>query len=74
MINQRKYEHIEYFNGGIFKKTNAVELSYKEVELLHDASKQNWEKVRDRPYLVLFLKEVWIRKEDTVMVFIILMS
>ena len=50
----RKYKHIEYFNGGIFKKTDAVELSYKEVELLHDASKQNWEKVRPSIFGSLF--------------------
>ena len=50
----KKYKHIEYFNGGIFKKTNALELSYKEVELLHDASKQNWEKVRPSIFGSLF--------------------
>ena len=50
----KKYQHIEYFNGGIFKKTDAVELSYKEVELLHDASKQNWEKVRPSIFGSLF--------------------
>ena len=50
----KKYQHIEYFNGGIFKKTKAVELSYKEVELLHSASKQNWEKVRPSIFGSLF--------------------
>ena len=50
----KKYKHIEYFNGGIFKKTDAVELSYKELELLHDASKQNWEKVRPSIFGSLF--------------------
>ena len=49
-----KYKHIRYFNGGIFKKTNAVELSYKEVELLHNASKQDWEKVRPSIFGSLF--------------------
>ena len=41
-----KYKYIGYFNGGIFKETTAIELSYKEIKLLYDASKQNWEKVR----------------------------
>ena len=50
----KKYKHIEYFNGGIFKKTNAVELSYREVELLYDASIQNWEKVRPSIFGSLF--------------------
>ena len=50
----KKYKHIEYFNGGIFKKINTVELSYKEVELLHDASKWNWKKVRPSIFGSLF--------------------
>ena len=50
----KKYKHISYFNGGIFKKTTAVELSYNEVELLYDASKQNWEKVRPSIFGSLF--------------------
>ena len=50
----KKYRHIEYFNGGIFKKINAVELSYKEVELLQDVSKQNWQKIRPSIFGSLF--------------------
>ena len=50
----KKYQHIEYFNGGIFKKTKAVELSYKEINLLYNASKQNWEKVRPSIFGSLF--------------------
>ena len=50
----KKYNTLNIFNGGIFKKTDAVELSYKEVELLHDASKQNWEKVRPSIFGSLF--------------------
>lgn len=50
----KKYNHITYFNGGIFKKTDAVELSFDEVELLYDASKQNWEKVRPSIFGSLF--------------------
>ncbi|MDE0118801.1 MAG: N-6 DNA methylase [Bdellovibrionales bacterium] len=49
-----KYKHIGYFNGGIFKETTAVELSYKEIKLLYDASKQNWEKVRPSIFGSLF--------------------
>ena len=50
----KKYQHINYFNGSIFKKTSAVDLSYEEVELLHDASKQNWAKVRPSIFGSLF--------------------
>ena len=39
---------------GIFKETKAVELSYKEIKLLYDASKQNWEKVRPSIFGSLF--------------------
>ena len=50
----KKYQNISYFNGGIFKKINAVELSYKELELLHSAGKQNWQKVRPSIFGSLF--------------------
>ncbi len=50
----KKYKHIGYFNGGIFRETKTVELSYKEAELLHDASKHNWEKVRPSIFGSLF--------------------
>ena len=49
-----KYKHIEYFNGGIFKQTTAVELFYKETKLLYNASIQNWKKVRPSIFGSLF--------------------
>ena len=42
-----KYREIPYFNGGLFTKVEPVELNFKELDLLSDASKQNWSK--DRP-------------------------
>ena len=50
----KKYRHIAYFNGGIFKKTSTVDLLYREVELLHTASQQNWAKVRPSIFGSLF--------------------
>lgn len=41
-----KYSDIAYFNGGIFKVVEPVELNFKEIDLLCNASKQNWAKVR----------------------------
>lgn len=41
-----KYKGIAYFNGGIFNEVDAVELNFKELDLLYEASKQDWSKVR----------------------------
>jgi hypothetical protein len=41
-----KYKGIAYFNGGIFNEVDAVELNYKEIDMLYEASKQDWSKVR----------------------------
>ena len=50
----KKYRHIAYFNGGIFKKTTAMELSFNEIEILQNASRQNWSKVRPSIFGSLF--------------------
>lgn len=42
----KKYREISYFNGGIFNKVETVELNFKEIDLLYEASKQDWSKVR----------------------------
>ena len=51
-----KYQHIPYFNGGIFKKTNEneIEITYEEVALLYNASKENWKKVRPSVFGSIF--------------------
>lgn len=41
-----KYKEIPFFNGGIFNEVDAVELNFKEIDLLYEASKQDWSKVR----------------------------
>ncbi|HRK09160.1 MAG TPA: N-6 DNA methylase [Pseudobdellovibrionaceae bacterium] len=43
---QAKYKEIPFFNGGIFHEVEAVELNFKEIDLLYEASKQDWSKVR----------------------------
>lgn len=42
----RKYQDIDYFNGGIFESVEPVELHFNELDLLYEAAKQNWAKVR----------------------------
>lgn len=42
----KKYKNMPYFNGGIFEEVSAVELNFKELDLLFEASKKNWSKVR----------------------------
>ena len=41
-----QYKDIKYFNGGIFNEVHPVELHYNEFDLLVEAAKQNWAKVR----------------------------
>lgn len=41
-----KYKAIPYFNGGIFREVEPVELNFKELDLLYEASKFNWSRVR----------------------------
>lgn len=42
----KKYKDIPYFNGGIFEDVETVELNFKELDLLFDAAKKDWSKVR----------------------------
>jgi len=42
----KKFSEIPYFNGGIFNHVDAIELSFDEIILLAEASKQDWSKVR----------------------------
>ncbi len=50
----KKYKEIPYFNGGIFNEVQAVELNFKELDLLHEASKQDWSKVRPSVFGSIF--------------------
>lgn len=49
-----KYKGISYFNGGIFNEVDAVELNFKEIDLLYQASKQDWSKVRPSIFGAIF--------------------
>ncbi len=42
----KKFIDIPYFNGGIFNHVDAIELTFDEIILLAEASKQDWSKVR----------------------------
>jgi hypothetical protein len=37
---------VEYFNGGLFREVNPIELDQKELELLEAAAQQDWRAVR----------------------------
>lgn len=49
-----KYKGIAYFNGGIFNEVEAVELNFKEIDMLYEASKQDWSKVRPSIFGAIF--------------------
>lgn len=42
----KKYKDIAYFNGGLFNEVDPIELTFKELDLLYQASMQDWSKVR----------------------------
>jgi len=41
-----RFKHVPYFNGGLFKTIDPVELSGGELEKLAEAAAQNWSKVK----------------------------
>jgi type II restriction/modification system DNA methylase subunit YeeA len=49
-----RFKDVPYFNGGIFKEIEPVELNPDEVELLADASSENWGKVQPQIFGTLF--------------------
>ena len=40
------YKGVDYFNGGLFREVNPIELTVKELELLEAAACQDWKAVR----------------------------
>ncbi len=42
----KNYKKIPYFNGGLFNDVDPIELSFSELDLLYEASKHDWSKVR----------------------------
>lgn len=60
----KKYRDIPYFNGGIFNEVQAVELNFKELDLLYQASKQDWSKVRPSVFGSIFEASMDPEKRD----------
>jgi SAM-dependent methyltransferase len=49
-----RYKGVDYFNGGLFKKIYAIELTRYEIECLRTASRQNWQKVNPAIFGTIF--------------------
>jgi hypothetical protein len=49
-----RFRGVAYFNGGIFDTVDPVDLTLDEVELLADASSENWGKVQPQIFGTLF--------------------
>lgn len=49
-----RYVSVPYFNGGLFKIVEPIELSRDEVELLRQATDENWSKVQPPVFGTLF--------------------
>ncbi len=57
-----RYKGVPYFNGGIFEVLEPLELTAGELELLAEAAKENWAKVKPPIFGTLF--EGSIGKEE----------
>jgi len=49
-----RFKGVPYFNGGLFANPARIELSVEEIELLRDAAKFNWSKVRPEIFGAIF--------------------
>jgi hypothetical protein len=58
-----RYQGVGYFNGGLFKEVQPLELTEKELELLEAAASQNWKAVRPSIFGNIF--ESAIGKSDS---------
>jgi len=50
----KKYKSIPFFNGGLFQKVEAVELTHEEIHFLYKASSEDWGKVRPSVFGSIF--------------------
>ena len=49
-----RYEGTPYFNGGLYREVQPIELERREIELLHHASGEDWSQVRPAIFGTLF--------------------
>jgi hypothetical protein len=49
-----RYQGVDYFNGGLFKTVDAIDLNTEELELLIEAAKENWSMVHPAIFGTLF--------------------
>ncbi len=50
-----RYEHVQYFNGGLFEHGEAIALKSAEAHALHDAAKHSeWDKVKPEIFGTIF--------------------
>lgn len=57
-----KYKGVAYFNGGLFKEINHIELNAEELIALKEASDKDWSKVQ--PYILGAIFEDSMEKEE----------
>jgi len=64
-LKAKKYKDIAYFNGGLFNEVNPVELLFTELDLLYQASKQDWSKVRPSIFGSIFESSMDTKKRHS---------
>jgi len=57
-----KFKGVKYFNGGLFKEINPIELNREELQALKEASDKDWSKVQ--PYILGAIFEDSMEKEE----------
>ena len=53
-VHGGRFKGVSYFNGGLFAEPSRIELTLKELDLLREAAKSNWSKVRPEIFGTLF--------------------
>lgn len=50
----KEFSEIPYFNGGLFKIVDNLELNFQELDLLYEASKYQWSRIRPSIFGAIF--------------------
>jgi hypothetical protein len=60
-----QYKKVAYFNGGLFNVVDPIELLFTELDLLYQASKQDWSKVRLSIFGTILESSMDVKKRHT---------
>lgn len=64
-LKAKKYKEIAYFNGGLFNEVDPIELLFTELDMLYQASMQDWSKVRPSIFGSIFESSMDAKKRHS---------